>query len=480
MASTIEQRSCAVEREMSTHQRGLVDTCLEEGQFESAIALLEQLRSPNYKPAVSHIRQLVYIALQPEDPPPLNEMVYTDVPSSPSKAAIKKRIPSGMAVLAARRLLNSFAITNSPEAIAAALPYCGDPRKDEPLTQASDDGSLESVIGPQSMCIPKAKSCWSILSQGFTQRGQIFPLPSSKGNKRPFKLREEEDHPLHDIESVVVDENAWPVLDWLLTLFEQDEIIAENRETGRFSNLLLRQLPYPRSGTGPRWDTEAPLRIVFFCMEQAEVRYQAYGYRLMILLINLSATPHLDLPMFVASVCSRLTAAELERLPALLSNLGSSTAIHTFKVLLCQKLLIDANNGQTQGRNPKIQARARALRTTRTEENLQQSDTTTPAQQNAKILLPALPDIQRCLEMNTPSSVTAMNQSALLRVKYELFNSYGMLQTECVEKDSDWLSSLRDGRLNQIVDTVFRSNPDNADARTFRAVLQNIICVWYN
>lgn len=50
MGSTAEKLDGAIEHEMSAHQRGLVDTCLEEGQFESAIALLEQLRSPSYKP----------------------------------------------------------------------------------------------------------------------------------------------------------------------------------------------------------------------------------------------------------------------------------------------------------------------------------------------------------------------------------------------------------------------------------------------
>jgi hypothetical protein len=39
------------QREMTRHQRGLVDTCFEEGQFETAIAILGQLCSPKYKPA---------------------------------------------------------------------------------------------------------------------------------------------------------------------------------------------------------------------------------------------------------------------------------------------------------------------------------------------------------------------------------------------------------------------------------------------
>lgn len=38
--------------EMSWRQQAIVDTCFEEGQFESAILNLEQLQSPSYKPSV--------------------------------------------------------------------------------------------------------------------------------------------------------------------------------------------------------------------------------------------------------------------------------------------------------------------------------------------------------------------------------------------------------------------------------------------
>ncbi|KAG6900499.1 hypothetical protein C0993_009809 [Termitomyces sp. T159_Od127] len=280
MGSTIEKRDGVIEFEMSAHQRGLVDTCLEEGQFESAIALLEQLRSPTYKPTTSHIRQLLYIALQPEHPPSVHELVVADVLPSPSKATVKKRIPSGGAVLAARRLLNSFAITNAPEAIAAALPSY-DRRRDMSVTQAGDDGSLESVIGPQSMCISRAESCWSILAQGFTQRGQTCSVSSNNEKERSYIL-DEDDSP-NDLESMVVGDNAWPILDWLLLLFEQDEMLAHSHASGRFSNLLVRQIPPPRNGMGPRWDTRIPLHIIFYCMEQADFRRQMLGSRLMTL-----------------------------------------------------------------------------------------------------------------------------------------------------------------------------------------------------
>lgn len=177
----------------------------------------------------SHIRQLLYIALQPEHPPSIHEIVIADVPPSPSKAILKKRMPSGAAVLAARRLLNSFIITNSPEAIGAALPSYDDPRKDESATRAGDDGSLESVIGPQSMCISRAESCWSILAEGFTQRGQTFTMSSNNEKKRSHL---DEDDSTNNFENVVVGDEAWPTLAWLILLFEQDELQTQSRASG--------------------------------------------------------------------------------------------------------------------------------------------------------------------------------------------------------------------------------------------------------
>ncbi|KAH0588898.1 hypothetical protein H2248_004685 [Termitomyces sp. 'cryptogamus'] len=476
MASAVE-RDETVEYEMSTHQRGLVDTCLEEGQFESAVALLEQLRSPSHKPAISHIRQLIYIALQPEHPPSIHEIVIADVPSSPSKATLKKRIPSGTAVLAARRLLNSFAITNSPEAIGAALPFYGDPRKDESVIRAGDDGSLESVIGPQSMCISRAKSCWSILAQGYTQRGHTFSMSSDNGRKRSHNLNE--DDTVNDFENTIVGGDAWSTLDWLILLFEQDEMLAESRASGRFSNLLLQQIPPPRSGTGSRWDTAIPLRIILFCMEQTNIRRQMLGSRLMTLFINLSATPHLDLSMFVASLYSHLNAAGLEKLPALLSNLYPSTSTYRFKIMLCRKLLSDASHEQVRDGQTRVQARARALRATRTEESINSHfGETSASSQAAKSLIPSCVEIMRCLETRASSSFMTMTQPVLLRVKFELINSYGLLQSELTaeERDSDWMSLLRDGKANKLIETVFSF--DNPDSHIFREVLQSTMLIW--
>ncbi|KAG5350168.1 hypothetical protein C0989_012423 [Termitomyces sp. Mn162] len=237
-------------------------------------------------------------------------------------------------------------------------------------------------------------------------------MSSDNGRKRSHNLNE--DDTVNDFENTIVGGDAWSTLDWLILLFEQDEMLAESRASGRFSNLLLQQIPPPRSGTGSRWDTAIPLRIILFCMEQTNIRRQMLGSRLMTLFINLSATPHLDLSMFVASLYSHLNAAGLEKLPALLSNLYPSTSTYRFKIMLCRKLLSDASH----------------------------------------------------------------EQPVLLRVKFELINSYGLLQSELTaeERDSDWMSLLRDGKANKLIETVFSF--DNPDSHIFREVLQSTMLIW--
>ena len=42
--------SVLAEREITVHQRNLVDTCFEEGQYEAAISVLDEFRSLKCKP----------------------------------------------------------------------------------------------------------------------------------------------------------------------------------------------------------------------------------------------------------------------------------------------------------------------------------------------------------------------------------------------------------------------------------------------
>ena len=57
-----------VERELTNYQRNLVDTCFEEGNYHSAIALLDKLRHPSVKPCPS-VRAHAHIVCSPLNPP---------------------------------------------------------------------------------------------------------------------------------------------------------------------------------------------------------------------------------------------------------------------------------------------------------------------------------------------------------------------------------------------------------------------------
>jgi hypothetical protein len=187
-------------------------------------------------------------------------------------------------------------MTNSPGALARALPQYEDPNKHEP---PFDDDSGDSVIGKEAMCIPQAKNCWSILTRDFLRRQrQTFSSPS-KGKKRVQAWDEEAPESSTNEIPLVVGENSWAVLDWLLVLFERAQASLKQSEQGQtnalivdsnstansgcHSPLLLNQIPYPRHGSGARWDTEIPLNVAFYCLEQTDSRRRRMGSRLMAL-----------------------------------------------------------------------------------------------------------------------------------------------------------------------------------------------------
>lgn len=181
-----------------------------------------------------HTRQVIYIALQPDHPEPPDEPAPNpnDVPPSPSKSGLKnskKGVPSGAAVVAARRLLHSYALTNNPESIALALPSFGISISSRTGGEPEVEGSLESAIGPQAMRIAGAKSAWNILSEGFANQGRGRATPSSpaKGRKRTHTFQVDDDDEDDDdgsgMVSAPVGPDAWAVLEWLVFLFEQDE-----------------------------------------------------------------------------------------------------------------------------------------------------------------------------------------------------------------------------------------------------------------
>jgi hypothetical protein len=187
--------------------------------------------------------------------------------------------------------------------------------------------------------------------------------------------------------------------------------------------------------------------------------------------------------MFVASVFNSLSASGSEQLAALLSSLGPSLAVHRFKVALCQKFFATAGNDSHSQADErwKVQARAQP-RACRPERNATAPDviptSASRAQSNNKLPLPECSEICRLLEMKfaalSPSSITP---SLMLRLKFELINSYGALQLEAwgSEKDQNWLGNLRDGRLLKTLSLAF----DGEEGKMYLDLLESITSTWW-
>ncbi|KAG9316385.1 hypothetical protein JVU11DRAFT_2418 [Chiua virens] len=278
------------EREMTRYQRGLVDTCFEEGQYQSGIAVLDQLRSSTFKPSADHIRT----ALPCQGFPHETQTCALQISLSPSARESE----------AALRLLLSFLVTNSPGSLLRALPrYALDDAADNAqLAESANYGhDDDSLIARESLCIKDCRDCWSILKEGVVQRKKLLPEDTRK--KRGRDTYEVDDADLCQDRSMpaLVADHAWPILQWLISLFEKDELLHFQKSGGKiqyfaatlrnntcfatekFSPLLLSQIPPPRGSTGPRWDAGAPLDIIFHAITQEDGERREMAVRLLTL-----------------------------------------------------------------------------------------------------------------------------------------------------------------------------------------------------
>lgn len=449
---------------MTRNQRGLVETCFEEGQYESGIAVLEQLRSGNFKPPVSLVRQLFYIALYPP-PPSLDHVEERDLnPVSPSKGSPAKQkhqapkmtfAPSVNASEAAQRLLLSFVRTNTPTSLFQALPQ---PRRSNELPFEGDDN--DSVVAKESLCIKDAKHCWAILKEGFVPRIKISQPSLLSGKKKRGKLITDTEEYVEENRSnsvlAPVAEYAWLVLQWLVELFQRDESLASGDGSVKHSPLLLLQIPPQRSGTGLRWEADAPLDIVFYCVSQGQPQRRQLGFDLMALLIGICLTAEFDFNMFLEQVTSRLRSASPEIVQTFMSGFHLSHSAQLFKLALCRKFLSDESGGRNpSSRRPKPQARAvraaRGIALVR-EENLSSSSAndSSASFSASKISTPSTGDIVRLL-----TGSNGRTSPAILTVKKELLISYAYLQQIAEQRDVEWQQITTDGRLEDQVNSVF-------------------------
>lgn len=468
---------------MTRNQRGLVETCFEEGQYESGIAVLEQLRSENFKPPASLVRQLFYIALYPPLPS-LDHVEERDFnPASPSKGSPTKPkhqapkmtfAPSVNASEAAQRLLLSFVRTNTPASLFQALPQ---PRRSNESPFEGDDH--DSVVAKESLCIKDAKHCWAILKEGFVPRIKISQPSLLAGKKKRGKLIIDTEEYVEENRSnsvlAPVAEYAWLVLRWLVELFQRDESLTSGDGSVKHSPLLLLQIPPPRSGTGLRWEVDTPLDIVFYCISQGQPQRRQLGLELMVLLIGISLTADFDFNMFLEQVTSRLHSASPEIVQTFMSGFHLSHSAQLFKLALCRKFLSDESGGRNPtSRRPKPQARAvRAARgiAPAREENLSSSSANDSSAFSAsKISMPPTGDIVHLL-----TASNGRTSPAILTVKKEFLISYAYLQQMAEQRDVEWQQLATDGRLEDQVNLVFGGE---SYAQQDRDALISLVKVW--
>ncbi|KAF9267374.1 hypothetical protein L218DRAFT_684239 [Marasmius fiardii PR-910] len=449
--------AASLEPEMDNYQKQLVDSCFEEGHYVTGIKALEQLRSPNHRPAGYHIRQLLYIALHPP-----NKISQALQPlGSPSKLE-KRRLKMLMSIspdasLAAQRTLFAFAQTNSLEAIFSALPS---------LSRTAESTLLideTSSLAIEALCISRCKSCWNLLSPGLIQPVDQFHV----------KRYQYSDSETDDLEPVVA-EHAWPILKWLIFLFEQDEIRTEKKGLPRHSPLLLEQIPAPKGERNLRWEVDAPLDIVFLCLKVPESR-QLLGARLFTLIVNIANTTYFDFHAFIIGVYKWVAAQSdiLDDFLILLTRLPLTTAVLRFKVAFLQKCIAPTTTSSRACR-PKPQARAAPKPKRREETPTVSADSETPPPHRiaSKPALPSFADLSKALK-NPENKLRLTNNT----VCFELLVSYGILQSQIAasERDSEWVELGDNDNWEALLREVFKDG-DNVD--DFRTALTSLRTTW--
>ncbi|KAJ3880516.1 hypothetical protein F5051DRAFT_158162 [Lentinula edodes] len=454
---------------MNLHQRGLVDACFEESQYDEGIALLSQLKSSNVLPSASHIRQLLYFSLYP----PTVKKVPLGPSLSPSKIGRQQQkslIISSQTAALACSLLIQYALTMSLEGVARALPSYD-------RSNVNGSESSESLIAKKSYCISEAKNCWNILQKGFIHR-VTTSSPTKRGTRRTTVLDDNDDDNFGA--SAVVAEHAWPVLDLLLILFERDECETEARGLPRYSPLLLNQIPAPRSEMSVRWEADAPLSIILYALAQeGDEQRRQMGSRLTQLLINLCSTNLFDFTMFLNSVFSRVYTSGPKEFLASLVALPPTLPVLRFRIALLHKFI---NNGgkstaQDTSLRSKPQARAKPIRHRRNETKPFEEQTK-PQLTSKSILsqttLPPFTEIRRSMEELKPH-LLSNTDLPYTWIQFQLWTSIYIYQTQLPAgaRDEGWWSLLRSEEFPRQLEELFHTK--DPETTVYKEILNDML-----
>lgn len=168
-----------------------------------------------------HIRQLIYLSLQPMESS--QDEVDSSAQISPSKIVKQQQSQLSMkTVVDAQKVLLKYLHTSQPDRLSRALP-----RRRSPHDLVLDHDEAESMVARRASCIMQSQDCWELLSKDFSLRQNALSLtmrakPKAKHQSERLSCVKL-DADLQTGLPIAVQENAWPLLDWLVSLFEHDE-----------------------------------------------------------------------------------------------------------------------------------------------------------------------------------------------------------------------------------------------------------------
>ena len=200
------------------------------------------------------------------------------------------------------------------------------------------------------------------------------------------------------------------------------------------------------------------------------------------------------MPMFVTSVFTRLSAFTAEQLSDFFSLLEPLPIMCRFKIALCQKHITRTSSNDTAGTRdsrPKPQVRAqprshapvhRPTRNDEEESKQLNTVTTIPASIVGRHPPTTSTEILEMLRIPEPRKDTSKGLTAaraFIHMKFELIVAFGNLQssTSSQERDPEWMRILRDGRLDQAMDSAFHHSGDGYGQTCLKA-LSGIVSLW--
>jgi len=162
---------------------------------------------------------------------------------SPSKilkqqqSQLSMNLVSMKTVVDAQKVLLKYLHTSQPDRLSRALP-----RRRSPHDPVLDHDEAESTVARRASYIMQSQDCWELLSKGFSLRQNALSLTlRAKPKAKRYSERlscVKLDAGMETGLPTAVQENAWPLLDWLVSLFEHDEHATTAASKNCTSNMI--------------------------------------------------------------------------------------------------------------------------------------------------------------------------------------------------------------------------------------------------